>query len=275
MRLRVGQAGLSRPRGDARAPEGAGPAHLRVDQPLHRPDARRSSTRAGARAICSSGPTADVWQWDRWQAGMGVVDFTNPAACALVRRQAARPGAIWASTASRPTSASASPPTSSTSTAPTRCKMHNYYTLSLQPDGLRGAGREARQRRAPSVRALGHHGRPAVPRALGRRLHGHLRVDGRDACAAACRWGCPASASGATISAASSSTATADLYKRWCAFGLLSSHSRLHGSSSYRVPWLFDEEAVEVLRYFTRLKCRLMPYLYARRARGRTCAARP
>ena len=31
---------------------------------------------------------------------------------------------------------------------------------------------------------------------------------------------------------------------------------------SYRVPWAFDEEAVEVLRHFTRLKCRLMPYLY-------------
>jgi alpha-D-xyloside xylohydrolase len=57
-------------------------------------------------------------------------------------------------------------------------------------------------------------------------------------------------------------TATPDLYKRWCAFGLLSSHSRLHGSQSYRVPWLFDEEAVDVLRFFTRLKCRLMPYLY-------------
>jgi alpha-D-xyloside xylohydrolase len=57
-------------------------------------------------------------------------------------------------------------------------------------------------------------------------------------------------------------TATPDLYKRWCAFGLLSSHSRLHGSQSYRVPWMFDEEAVDVLRHFTNLKCRLMPYLY-------------
>jgi len=58
------------------------------------------------------------------------------------------------------------------------------------------------------------------------------------------------------------STATADVYKRWCQFGLLSSHSRLHGSSSYRVPWLFDEEACDVLRKFVKLKCRLMPYLY-------------
>lgn len=57
-------------------------------------------------------------------------------------------------------------------------------------------------------------------------------------------------------------TAPAHVYKRWVAFGLLSSHSRLHGSSSYRVPWLFDEESVDVVRAFTRLKCRLMPYLY-------------
>jgi len=56
--------------------------------------------------------------------------------------------------------------------------------------------------------------------------------------------------------------APAAVYKRWVAFGLLSSHSRLHGSSSYRVPWNYDEEACDVLRLFTRLKCRLMPYLY-------------
>lgn len=58
-------------------------------------------------------------------------------------------------------------------------------------------------------------------------------------------------------------TATPDIYKRWTAFGLLSSHSRLHGNSSYRVPWLFDDEAVDVLRFFTKLKCSLMPYIYS------------
>ena len=58
-------------------------------------------------------------------------------------------------------------------------------------------------------------------------------------------------------------TAPAHVYKRWCAFGLLSSHSRLHGFTSYRVPWIYDEEAVDVLRFFTKLKCRLMPYLFA------------
>ncbi|KAF4325630.1 hypothetical protein G195_000592 [Phytophthora kernoviae 00238/432] len=38
--------------------------------------------------------------------------------------------------------------------------------------------------------------------------------------------------------------------------------SRLHGSTSYRVPWLFDEESVDVVRDFTKLKISLMPYLY-------------
>lgn len=58
------------------------------------------------------------------------------------------------------------------------------------------------------------------------------------------------------------STASPDVYKRWVQFGLLSSHSRLHGSTSYRVPWLFDEESVDVVRDFTKLKISLMPYLY-------------
>ncbi len=53
------------------------------------------------------------------------------------------------------------------------------------------------------------------------------------------------------------------MYKRWAAFGLLSSHSRLHGSTSYRVPWVYDEEAVDVLRFFTKLKLSLLPYLYS------------
>jgi alpha-D-xyloside xylohydrolase len=61
-------------------------------------------------------------------------------------------------------------------------------------------------------------------------------------------------------------TPPAEVYKRWVAFGLLSTHSRLHGSSSYRVPWVYDDEAVSVLREFTKLKCRLMPYLFGQAA---------
>jgi alpha-D-xyloside xylohydrolase len=51
------------------------------------------------------------------------------------------------------------------------------------------------------------------------------------------------------------------VFKRWVAFGLLSSHSRLHGNESVRVPWAFDEEAVDVTRHFAKLKQELMPYL--------------
>lgn len=58
------------------------------------------------------------------------------------------------------------------------------------------------------------------------------------------------------------STAKPDLYKRWVQFGLLSTQSRLHGSDTYRVPWIFDEESNDVVRTFVNLKCRLMPYLY-------------
>lgn len=49
---------------------------------------------------------------------------------------------------------------------------------------------------------------------------------------------------------------------------MLSSHSRFHGNSSYRVPWLVDDSegpygAVAVTRKFARLKSRLAPYLLA------------
>jgi alpha-D-xyloside xylohydrolase len=49
------------------------------------------------------------------------------------------------------------------------------------------------------------------------------------------------------------------------------SHSRLHGSRSYRVPWDYDAEAVAVTRDSTRLKHRLMPHLFdaARQAADR------
>ena len=54
------------------------------------------------------------------------------------------------------------------------------------------------------------------------------------------------------------------VFKRWVAFGAFSSHTRLHGNESVRVPWEFDEEAVDVTRHFMKLKARLMPYLFAK-----------
>ena len=36
------------------------------------------------------------------------------------------------------------------------------------------------------------------------------------------------------------------------------------------MPWLFDEESYDVLRFFVKLKCRLMPYLYAQAMEAHT-----
>lgn len=59
------------------------------------------------------------------------------------------------------------------------------------------------------------------------------------------------------------------IYNRWVAMGLLCSHSRLHGSNSYRVPWTVDDDdqseegCSRTLAKWTALKTRLMPYMYA------------
>jgi len=53
------------------------------------------------------------------------------------------------------------------------------------------------------------------------------------------------------------------LYRRWLAFGMLSSHSRCHGRPP-REPWEYDdEEFTDVFRRTVELKYRLMPYVYA------------
>jgi alpha-D-xyloside xylohydrolase len=58
------------------------------------------------------------------------------------------------------------------------------------------------------------------------------------------------------------------LYKRWVQFGLLSSHSRLHGSSSFRVPWIYGEDCSDVLRDSVKRKILLTPYLLAEALTG-------
>ena len=58
-------------------------------------------------------------------------------------------------------------------------------------------------------------------------------------------------------------TPPADIYNRWVAFGLFSTHSRLHGSGSYRIPWAdYGEVAANTLAKFVETKHRLMPYIY-------------
>ncbi len=53
-----------------------------------------------------------------------------------------------------------------------------------------------------------------------------------------------------------------DLYRRWIAFGALTSHTRTHGAPP-REPWTYDSAFVEDFRRAIDLKYELMPYVYA------------
>lgn len=55
---------------------------------------------------------------------------------------------------------------------------------------------------------------------------------------------------------------SSELYIRWAQFGLLCSHSRMHGDSP-REPWRFGEEALRIVRNYIQLRYRLFPYLYS------------
>ena len=203
----------------------------------------------------------DVWQTDLWQAGMGILDVTNPDARAWYcdrLRKILRMGVDCLKT-------------DFGERIPVRdiayynemdpLHMHNYYTFLYNKMVFellkeeRGEGEAilfARSATAGSQQFPVHWG--------GDNSASYVSM------AETLRAGLSMSHSGFGFWSHDISgfeqTAPADVYKRWAAFGLLSSHSRLHGSSSYRVPWLFDEESCDVVRKFTRLKCRLMPYLY-------------
>ncbi|GGA26094.1 alpha-xylosidase [Paenibacillus physcomitrellae] len=207
-------------------------------------------------------PDGTVWQWDRWQSGMGLVDFTNPAAVRWYKDkliELLRMGVDCFKTdfgERIPTDVvyhDGSDPV----------KMHNYYTF-LYNKAVFEALEEVRGKNEAMVFARSS-------TAGGQQFPVHWGGDcsaSYASMAETLRGGLSLGMSGFGFWSHDISgferTATPDLYKRWSAFGLLSSHSRLHGNESYRVPWLFDEEAVDVLRYFTKLKCTLMPYLYGK-----------
>ena len=56
-----------------------------------------------------------------------------------------------------------------------------------------------------------------------------------------------------------------NLYLRWLAFGVLTSHSRCHGEPPTE-PWEYGEEFTEAFRHIVELRYRLMPYIYAQAA---------
>lgn len=206
-------------------------------------------------------PDGSVWQWDRWQAGMGLVDFTNPAAAAWYKGELKR--LIDMGVDCFKTDFGERIPTDIVYyDGSDPVKMHNYYTYLYN-----SAVFEVLQENLGTNEALVF-ARSAT--AGGQKFPVHWGGDcsaNYDSMAETLRGGLSLCASGFGFWSHDISgferTAPPDIYKRWTAFGLLSSHSRLHGNESYRVPWLFDEESVDVLRYFTKLKCRLMPYLFA------------
>jgi alpha-D-xyloside xylohydrolase len=53
-----------------------------------------------------------------------------------------------------------------------------------------------------------------------------------------------------------------ELYVRWAQFGLLCSHSRMHGDGP-REPWRFGPQAEAIVAKFVRLRYRLFPYIYS------------
>ncbi|GAA1891426.1 alpha-xylosidase [Actinomadura bangladeshensis] len=213
-------------------------------------------------------PGGDVWQWDKWQPGLAVVDFTNPEArewyagklealmdmgvdCFKTDFGERIPTDVVYHDGSDPE------------------RAHNYYTFLYNQTVFdllrkkRGEGEAvvfARSATAGGQQFPVHWGGDCEStfEAMGESLRGGLSLG--------------ASGFGYWSHDIGGFEGTPDpaLFKRWIAFGMLSSHSRLHGSHSYRVPWLFDEESVDVLRDFTRLKMRLMPYLAgaARQASG-------
>jgi alpha-D-xyloside xylohydrolase len=206
-------------------------------------------------------PDGSVWQWDRWQSGMGLVDFTNPAAVRWFKDKLIE--LVDMGVDSFKTDFGERIPTDVVYfDGSDSVKMHNYYTYLYnktvfealeESRGKNEAMLFARSATAGSQQFPVHWGGDcsATYASMAETLRGGLSLG----------------LSGFTFWSHDISgfeqTATPDLYKRWTAFGLLSSHSRLHGNQSYRVPWLFDKESVDVLRYFTKLKSKLMPYLYS------------
>jgi alpha-D-xyloside xylohydrolase len=53
-----------------------------------------------------------------------------------------------------------------------------------------------------------------------------------------------------------------DLYRRWLAWGVLTSHTRAHGAPP-REPWEYDEALTEDFRRALGFRYSLMPYIYA------------
>lgn len=203
-------------------------------------------------------PDGSVWQWDLWQAGMGIVDFTNPAARTWYQSKLQALLDIGVDTFK--TDFGERIPTDVIyfdGSDPVR--MHNYYTYIYNKTVFELLERKENKEAVVFARSA---------TAGSQKFPIHWGGDNEstfESMAGTLRGGLSMALSGFGFWSHDiggfEGTPNPDVFKRWLAFGLLSSHSRLHGSASYRVPWLIDDESSVVTKFFTDLKTSLMPYI--------------
>lgn len=200
-----------------------------------------------------------IWQWDMWQAGMAIVDFTNPDACKWYQSKL-KALLDMGVDCFKTDFGERIPVDVKWFNGADPEKMHNYYTLLYNECVFDLLKKEKGEQEAVLFARSATVG--------GQKFPVHWGGDSTSqyiSMAESLRGGLSLMDSGFAFWSHDiggfEDEGSADLYKRWVAFGLLSSHSRLHGSSSYRVPWRYDEEACDVLRFFVNLKLKLMPYI--------------
>ncbi|WP_329320470.1 alpha-xylosidase [Streptomyces sp. NBC_01262] len=205
-------------------------------------------------------PNGDVWQWDLWQPGMALVDFTNPAARDWYTgklRTLLRQGVDCFKT----DFGERVPVDVAWHDGSDPERMHNYYAQVYNQVVFDLLREERGEGEAVLFARSATSGGQQFPVHWGGDCESTF-----GAMAESLRGGLSLGLSGFGFWSHDiggfEGTPTPAVFKRWVQFGLLSSHSRLHGSKSYRVPWDYGDEAVAVTRDFTRLKHRLVPYLY-------------
>ena len=205
-------------------------------------------------------PNGALWQWDKWQPGLAIVDFTNPAASAWYANHLKR--LVKMGVDCFKTDFGERIPTDVVwHDGSDPQKMHNHYAFIYNELVWNVLKQTVGEEEAVLFARSASVGAQQFPVHWGGDCYANY-----ESMAESLRGGLSIGLSGFGFWSHDiggfENTAPAHVYKRWCAFGLLSSHSRLHGSKSYRVPWAYDDEACDVVRHFTELKCRLMPYLY-------------
>lgn len=201
-----------------------------------------------------------VWQTDLWQAGMGIVDFTNPDARKWYQDKLKV--LLDMGVDCFKTDFGERIPTEDVAYADGSdpLRMHNFYTYLYNEAVFELLEKEKGKGEAVLFARSATAGCQKFPLHWGGDCHSDY-----PSMEQTIRGGLSLMLSGFSYWSHDiggfEDKSTADVYKRWSAFGLLSSHSRLHGSSSYRVPWNYDDEATDVLRHYVELKKSLMPYI--------------